>query len=145
MRLLLTTIVVLAMVCIALPADTQQAPTPNCTPGRPLLTVPEIVRTGTPGQPGRLQGMIILSDEQRSLAGGGNGTPCDSPQLRYFKGAVDTTPPWPSTGDPLPGRVRLTLRSARRGPRPCSPFLNQSREQVSQHAGPRISRARPRV
>jgi FtsP/CotA-like multicopper oxidase with cupredoxin domain len=126
MRALLTTIVVLAMVCIALPADTQP-PTPvpqgqpNCAPGRALLKVPEIVRTaGVPGQPGKLQGTIVLSDEPRALAGGTNGTPCDAPQLRYFKG-VDTTPPWTSTGDPLPGP---TLR-ARVGDLVQIAFLNQ--------------------
>ena len=123
MRFLLTTIVVLASICIALPADTQQAPPPtlpNCAPARPLLTIPEITRTGNPGQPGLLQGTIVLSDEQRSLAGGSNGTPCDYPQLRYFKG-VGTTPPPGSAGDPLPGP---TLR-ARVGDLVQLAFLNQ--------------------
>jgi FtsP/CotA-like multicopper oxidase with cupredoxin domain len=120
MRVLLSTIVVLATIFMALPADTQQA-LPNCAPGRPLLKVPEIVRTaGAPGQPGRLRGTIILTDEQRSLAGGQGGTPCNYPQLRYFKG-VDTTPPWTSTGDPLPGP---TLR-ARVGDLVQIAFLNQ--------------------
>jgi FtsP/CotA-like multicopper oxidase with cupredoxin domain len=119
MRVLLSTIVVLATLFVALPADTQQT-LPNCAPGRPLLKVPEIVRTGAPGQPGRLQGTIILTDEQRSLAGGTGGTPCNYPQLRYFKG-VDTTPPWTSTGDPLPGP---TLR-ARVGDLVQIAFLNQ--------------------
>jgi FtsP/CotA-like multicopper oxidase with cupredoxin domain len=122
MRLLLTTIVVLAMVCIALPADTQQT-LPNCAPGRDLLTIPEIVRTpGAPGQPGKLQGTIILSDEQRSLAGGTAGTPCDYPQLRYFRGVDAVPPPPPSAkGDPLPGP---TLR-ARVGDLVQLAFLNQ--------------------
>ena len=121
MRVLLSAIVVLATLFAALPADTQQA-LPNCAPGRPLLKVPEIVRTAGsgPGQPGRLQGTIILTDEQRSLAGGTGGTPCNYPQLRYFKG-VDTTPPWTSTGDPLPGP---TLR-ARVGDLVQIAFLNQ--------------------
>jgi FtsP/CotA-like multicopper oxidase with cupredoxin domain len=120
MRVVLCAIVVLATVFVALPADTQQAPTPNCTPGRPLLTIPAITRTGNPGQPGRLQGTIVLSDELRSLAGGQAGTPCNAPQLRSFKG-LDTTPPWTSTGDPLPGP---TLR-ARVGDLVELTFLNQ--------------------
>jgi FtsP/CotA-like multicopper oxidase with cupredoxin domain len=124
MRLSLIIIVVLAMVCIALPADTQQTPLPNCTPGWPLLTIPEITRTaGNPGEPGRLQGTIILSNEQRSLAGSSTGTPCDNPQLRFFKGYSWAEPnrPWPSTGDPLPGP---TLR-ARVGDLVQLAFLNQ--------------------
>ncbi|HMH51159.1 MAG TPA: multicopper oxidase domain-containing protein [Candidatus Acidoferrum sp.] len=120
MRILLSTIVLLATIFVALPADTQQA-LPNCAPGRPLLKVPEITRTaGSPGQPGRLRGTIVLTDEQRSLAGGTGGTPCNYPQLRYFKG-LDTTPPWTSTGDPLPGP---TLR-ARVGDLVQIAFLNQ--------------------
>jgi FtsP/CotA-like multicopper oxidase with cupredoxin domain len=83
--------------------------------------VPEIVRTaGGPGQPGYLRGTIILTDEQRSLGGSTTGTPCNYPQLRYFKG-VDTTPPWTSSGDPLPGP---TLR-ARVGDLVQLAFLNQ--------------------
>ena len=51
MRVLLSTIVVLATIFAALPADTQQA-LPNCAPGRPLLKVPEIVEAG-PGPVGQ--------------------------------------------------------------------------------------------
>ena len=123
MRVLLSTIVVLATVFVALPAGTQQAPPPDCSPGRPLLTISEITRTGNPGQPGRLEGTIILSDEPRSLAGSSSGKPCDSPQLRFFKGGngLNTNPSWPSTGDPLPGP---TLR-ARVGDLVQLAFLNQ--------------------
>ncbi|HXL16383.1 MAG TPA: hypothetical protein VN961_02555, partial [Streptosporangiaceae bacterium] len=118
MRLLLSSIVVLATLVVALPADTQQATPPNCAPGRALLTIPEIK-----GQGGRLQGTIILSDEQRSVPGTGNGTPCDAPQLRFFKGYSWAEPsrPWPSTGDALPGP---TLR-ARVGDWIQLAFLNQ--------------------
>ena len=120
MRAVLTTLVVLAMVCIALPADTQQPPAPDCSAGRALVKIPEITRTaGGPGQPGVLRGTIVLSDEPRSLIDS-TSNKCGSQQLRYFKG-LDTTPPWSSTGDPLPGP---TLR-ARVGDLVQLAFLNQ--------------------
>jgi FtsP/CotA-like multicopper oxidase with cupredoxin domain len=123
MRFLLSAIVALAAVLVA-PSAHAQGVTAPCAPGRPLLSIPEIVRQpGAAGQPGKLRGSVILSDEQRSLAGGSDGTPCDPVQLRYFKGYswADPNRPWPSTGDPLPGP---TLR-ARVGDLIQLAFLNQ--------------------
>src|SRR5271166_854865 len=79
---------------VVLPAQAQ-----NCTPLRDLITIPEIE-----SETGRLQATVILSDEQRSLAGSAAGTPCDFQRLRFFKGFKTSQPtPWPSTGDPIPG------------------------------------------
>ncbi len=79
---------------VVLPAQAQ-----NCTPLRDLITIPEIG-----SENGRLQATVILSDEQRSLAGSAAGTPCDFQRLRFFKGFKTSQPtPWPSTGDPIPG------------------------------------------
>jgi FtsP/CotA-like multicopper oxidase with cupredoxin domain len=107
----------LAAALVALPAYAQ---TPNCTPGRDLITIPEIKSDNTTH---RLQGTIILSDEQRSFWGSATGTPCNLQRFRYFKGfsASDPTKPWPETGDPIPGP---TLR-ARVGDLVELTFLNQ--------------------
>ncbi len=79
---------------VVLPAQAQ-----NCTPLRDLITIPEIE-----SENGRLQATVILSDEQRSLAGSAAGTPCDFQRLRFFKGFKTSQPtPWPSAGDPIPG------------------------------------------
>lgn len=94
-----------------------QAQAPNCTPGRDLLTMPEIKSRG-----GRLTGVLMLSDELRSLPQAAGGAPCDSVRLRFFKGFNPADPtPWPSTGDILPGP---TLR-ARVGDLVTLTFLNQ--------------------
>src|SRR5258708_23042544 len=88
----------LAAALVALPAYAQ---TPNCTPGRDLITIPEIKSDNTTH---RLQGTIILSDEQRSFWGSATGTPCNLQRFRYFKGfsASDPTNPWPETRVPIP-------------------------------------------
>ncbi|HYK04652.1 MAG TPA: multicopper oxidase domain-containing protein [Thermoanaerobaculia bacterium] len=72
---------------------------------------------------GRLAGVLMLSDEQRSLAESSTGSPCASQRLRLFKGWSTQEPvkPWPSTGDILPGP---TLR-ARVGEIVQLTFLNQ--------------------
>jgi FtsP/CotA-like multicopper oxidase with cupredoxin domain len=106
---------VLSALCLVVPLFAQPA---DCTPGRDLLTMPEIKSSG-----GRLKGVIMLADEQRSLAGAATGTPCAKQHLRYFKGFSTQEPvkPWPSTGDILPGP---TLR-ARVGDLVMLTFLNQ--------------------
>ena len=87
-----------------------------CPPKRALLTMPEIK-----SQNGRLEGTIVLSDEERPVPGKDPG-PCEKPSLRFFKGfsAADPTRPWPS-GDPIPGP---TLR-ARVGDLVQLAFFNQ--------------------
>lgn len=102
----------LVAVLFGLPAFAQ-----NCTPLRDLIKIPEIK-----SQNGRLQGTIILADEQRSLAGSATGAPCNLQRLRYFKGFNTAQPtPWPETGDPIPGP---TLR-AKVGDLVEITFLNQ--------------------
>src|SRR5687767_7700467 len=114
MRFLWRTTFALAL-CISFAAHAQQ---PDCTPGRDLLTMPEIKSKG-----GRLKGVLMLSDEQRSLPGQATGTPCANQRLRLFKGYSLQEPvkPWPYTGDILPGP---TLR-ARVGDLVQLTFLNQ--------------------
>lgn len=99
----------------ALPAAAQQ---PVCTPGRDLLTVPEIR-----SQNGKLEGVVRLADEPRSVAGAAAGTPCRNQQLRYFEGwsTLEPRQDWPANGEPLPGP---TLR-ARVGDLVQLTFLNQ--------------------
>ena len=94
------------------------AQTPNCTPGRDLLPIPEIKAKN-----GKLQGVVMLADQPRSLAGSASGTPCNTQQLRFFEGYSTQEPmqPWPSPGDILPGP---TLR-ARVGDMVEIAFLNQ--------------------
>lgn len=108
-------VVVAVTTFAALPAAAQQ---PDCTPGRDLVTVPEIK-----SQNGRLQGVVRLADEQRSVAGAAAGTPCRNQQLRYFEGwsILEPRRDWPANGDPLPGP---TLR-ARVGDLVQLTFLNQ--------------------
>jgi FtsP/CotA-like multicopper oxidase with cupredoxin domain len=110
--LLIATVVVLSTVS----AYAQQQPI--CAPGRELLTVPEIKSKN-----GKLQGVVMLSDEQRSLASSASGTPCNAQQLRFFSGYSTQEPvtPWPHTGDILPGP---TLR-AHIGDMVEIAFLNQ--------------------
>ncbi|HEX2165538.1 MAG TPA: multicopper oxidase domain-containing protein [Thermoanaerobaculia bacterium] len=92
-----TLLLALAAAAAALPAVAQQ---PDCSPGRDLLVIPEIR-----SQNGLLQGVLMLSDEQRSIASSSSGTPCRPQQLRYFLGYSTQEPrrDWPSTGDPIPG------------------------------------------
>ena len=113
MRFGLSATFALMTVCALSPAHAQV-----CTPGRDLITIPEIK-----SKSGRLQGVVTLSDEQRSLAGSATGSPCNKQQLRYFKGYSTQEPikPWPSTGDIIPGP---TLR-ARVGDWVELTFLNQ--------------------
>jgi len=91
---------------------------PNCAPGRDLLTIPEIKAKN-----GKLQGVVLLADEQRSLASSATGAPCNFQQLRFFEGysTQEAMTPWPHTGDILPGP---TLR-ARVGDFVEIAFLNQ--------------------
>ncbi|MGH8589121.1 MAG: multicopper oxidase domain-containing protein [Gammaproteobacteria bacterium] len=114
MRFMLSATFALTTMFVVFPAHAQ----PNCTPGRDLITIPEIK-----SKEGRLQGVVTLSDEERSLAGSATGAPCDTQQLRFFKGYSTQEPrkPWPSTGDILPGP---TLR-ARVGDLVELAFLNQ--------------------
>ena len=77
MHFVLSAIVALTAILFAWPAHGQ----PNCTPGRELITIPEIKRQGN-----KLEGTLILSDEPRSLPGTATGMPCQAPQLRFFKG-----------------------------------------------------------
>jgi len=110
MRLKLSAIfVLLTTMFVVFPAHAQQ---PDCQPLRDLITIPEIKSQG-----GRLQGTILLSDEQRSLAGAATGTPCNFQRLRYFR----SSGAWPSISDPIPGP---TLR-ARVGDIVELTFLNQ--------------------
>jgi len=115
MRFMLTAAFALTTVCASFTAHAQ---TPICTPGRDLIVIPEIK-----SKSGRLQGVIKLSDEQRSLAGSATGTPCNNQQLRFFSGysTQDPRKDWPSTGDIIPGP---TLR-ARVGDLVELAFLNQ--------------------
>jgi FtsP/CotA-like multicopper oxidase with cupredoxin domain len=114
MRFMLRAMFALTTLLVVFPAHAE----PICTPGRDLITIPEIKSQG-----GRLQGVVTLSDEERSLAGSADGTTCDPQQLRFFKGYSTQGPkePWPSTGDPIPGP---TLR-ARVGDWVQLAFLNQ--------------------
>ncbi len=104
-----------ALVLAGLSAFAQQ---PNCATGRDLLPIPEIKAKN-----GRLQGVVRLADEQRSLAGAANGSVCNNQQLRFFEGYSTQEPvqPWPHTGDIIPGP---TLR-ARIGDMVEIAFLNQ--------------------
>lgn len=100
----------------AAPAGAQDSP---CKPGRDLLPIPEI-----PSKNGRLQGVVLLTDEPRHLAEAAAGTGCEEPQqLRYFEGYSTQEPrrEWPHRGEPLPGP---TLR-ARVGDLVQLTFLNQ--------------------
>src|SRR6185503_8023099 len=74
-------------------------------------------------QGGFLRGVVMLSDEDRSMPGASSGSSCDTQHLRFFKGYSTQEPmkPWPSTGDPIPGP---TLR-ARVGDLVELAFLNQ--------------------
>lgn len=114
MRFMLRAMFALTTMLVVFPAPAQ----PICTPGRDLIPIPEIK-----SQSGRLQGVVTLSDEERSLAGSATGSPCDTQRLRFFKGYSTQGPkkPWPSTGDPIPGP---TLR-ARVGDWVQLAFLNQ--------------------
>lgn len=107
------TFILLVAVVAAIPARAQ-----NCAPLRDLITIPEIK-----SQSGKLQGWMILSDEQRALAGSATGTPCNNQRLRFFEGysAAQGSLKWPSTGDPIPGP---TLR-ARVGDLIELTFVNQ--------------------
>ena len=107
-------IVVLVVTTLAaLPAAAQ----PDCSPGRDLLTIPEIR-----SQNGKLKGVVRLAAEPRSVAGTAAGTPCRNQQLRYFEGYSTQEPrrEWPTHGEPLPGP---TLR-ARVGEQVQLTFLN---------------------
>jgi FtsP/CotA-like multicopper oxidase with cupredoxin domain len=100
MRLKLSAIfVVLIMMFLTRPTHAQQA---NCQPGRELITIPEIK-----SQNGRLQGTILLGDEERSVATKADGSGCSSQRLRFFK-AEGSNINWPSTGDPIPGPTLRT-------------------------------------
>lgn len=119
MRPGLSAIFVLTTIFTVVPARAlQNTPPPDCKPGRDLITIPEIK-----SQNGKLQGVIILSDEQRALAGSATGTPCNWQHIRFFKGfsALQPNKTWPSTGDIIPGP---TLR-ARVGDLVEITFLNQ--------------------
>ena len=89
---------------ILIPGSLLQAQQPDCSSGRPFVNF-----GNNPGQipmitsrNGRLQGVILLSDEDRNIAGTGF---CQSQHMRFFKGwdAANKNPSWPSTGDPIPG------------------------------------------
>jgi len=80
-----------------------QAQQPNCDQLRPLLPIPEIKSDPATHV---LKATVILSDEQRSIAGiSSTGNPtCNFQQLRMFQGYTTGNPqPWPKTGDILPG------------------------------------------
>ena len=117
MRPKLCTMFALTTLLAVLSARAQAAP-PICTPGRDLITIPEIKSQG-----GFLRGVVMLSDEDRSMPGASSGSSCDTQHLRFFKGYSTQEPmkPWPSTGDPIPGP---TLR-ARVGDLVELAFLNQ--------------------
>lgn len=92
----------------------------DCSPGRDLVTIPEITRQND----GVLRGVVLLADDQRSIAGSATGQPCETQQIRYFSGyagSLSDDARWPSGGDPLPGP---TLR-ARVGDLVQLTFLNQ--------------------
>ena len=93
-------LILLAAMLAAFPAHAQQ---PDCTPKRDLLKIPEIQ---SDKQSHILKATVILSDEQRSLAGisATGASICNLQHVRMFKGSVTGHPePWPSTGDILPG------------------------------------------
>ncbi|HEY6971750.1 MAG TPA: multicopper oxidase domain-containing protein [Candidatus Angelobacter sp.] len=91
---------VLAIMVAAFPV---YALPPDCTPGRPLIQIPQI--TGDEAHH-RLRATLILSDDNRSLAGARTGTPCNLQHVRMFSGfATGQEKPWPDTGDILPGPV----------------------------------------
>jgi FtsP/CotA-like multicopper oxidase with cupredoxin domain len=117
MRFMLTVAFTLTTVCASFPAHAQ---TPNCSPGRDLIAIPEIK-----SENGRLRGVISLRDQDRSLAGSATGTPCNTQRLRYFMGYKPVEgkipPDWPHPGDIIPGP---TLR-ARVGDLVQLTFLNQ--------------------
>jgi len=120
MRFIWSAVFALTTMLLALPLQAQepQCVPAHCTPGRDLITMPEIK-----SQNGRLQGVIVLSDEERWLSESATGASCCSRQLRFFKGYSTQEPQkdWPSTGDPIPGP---TLR-ARVGDLVQLAFLNQ--------------------
>ena len=95
---------VFALVTMFLLIGAAQSQQPNCDPLRPLLTIPEIQSDPSTHI---LKATVILSDEQRALAGisTSNGSPtCDFQQLRLFEGYTTGHPEaWPKTGDILPG------------------------------------------
>ena len=94
------------LISVAVPGPllhAQQA-RPDCAPGRPFVNF-----GNDPGQipmissrNGQLKAVILLSDENRNIAGTGT---CESQHMRFFKGwdAANRNPSWPSTGDPIPG------------------------------------------
>src|SRR5262249_48813313 len=97
MRFKLSAVFILTAMFIQVAAHAQ-----NCDQLRPLISIPEIKRDND----GKLRATIVLSDEQRALAGisiAGTAT-CNFQQVRFFKGFHTGNPtPWPSTGDILPG------------------------------------------
>jgi len=101
MRLKLNVVFTSLMMVLVIGAA--QAQQPNCDQLRPLLIVPEIKSDPSTHI---LKATVILSDEQRALAGVSTaGTPiCNFQQLRLFEGYPTGHPqPWPKTGDILPG------------------------------------------
>ena len=127
LRVMLRAMFALTTMLVVFPAHAE----PDCRPLRDLITIPEIK-----SQSGRLQGVVTLSDEERSLAGSATGSPCEQEDaLRFFKGYSTQGPekPWPSTGDPIPGP---TLR-ARVGDLVQLAFLNQvDPEEIPEKPGP---------
>jgi len=115
MRFMTSAVVALTTVFALVPAGAQQ---PDCSPGRPLLSMPEIE-----SKDGKLQGVVLLGDEKRSLSEDASGAGCESLDLRFFQGWSTQEPreEWPSTGDPIPGP---TLR-AKVGDLVQLTFLNQ--------------------
>lgn len=115
MRFLSTAVCALTTMLALAPARAQQ---PDCSPGRPLLSIPEIA-----SKDGKLKGVVLLGDEVRSLSEDSSGAGCEPLDLRFFQGWSTQEPrkEWPSTGDPMPGP---TLR-ARVGDLVQLTFLNQ--------------------
>ncbi len=111
-------VVLLAATIFVSPAQAQQPTTaPDCSPGRDLITIPEVKR----GENAKLSAVLMLSDEYRGMWGGNR---CLWQHLRYFKGwdaAANPPPTWPSNGEPVPGP---TLR-ARIGDLIQISFMNQ--------------------
>lgn len=106
------------MMYSAFPAHGQ---TPDCSPLRELLKIPEIK-----SDPGShiLKATVLLNNDQRAVPGisRSNTITCDFAQLRLFQGYATGQPqPWPKTDDILPGP---TLR-ARVGDLVELTFLNQ--------------------
>lgn len=115
MRFLSSAVCALTMMLALAPAGAQE---PDCSPGRPLLSMPEIE-----SKDGKLKGVVLLADEVRSLSEDSSGAGCERLDLRFFQGWSTQEPrkEWPSTGDPIPGP---TLR-ARVGDLVQLTFLNQ--------------------